>query len=64
MADNAANINTNGQNPKKVTSDGITVEQHSVKDQIEADRYEQASSAARSGPGIRLRKFKHRGPVF
>ena len=64
MADNAANINTNAQGPKKVTSDGISVEQHSAKDQIDADRYEQANNAARSGPGIRQRKFKHRGPVF
>lgn len=64
MADNAANINTNGQGPKKVLSDGVSVEQHSVKDQIEADRYEQANAAAKSGTGIRNRKFRHRGPVF
>lgn len=64
MVDNSTNINTNAQGPKKVTGDQGSVETHSVKDQIEADRYEQANKAAKSGPGMRYRKFRGRGPVF
>lgn len=32
-------ISENAQGPKQVVSDGINVEQHPLKDQIEADKY-------------------------
>jgi hypothetical protein len=56
-------ITENAQGPKKVTGDQGSVEQHSIKDQIDADRYEKANEAAK-GPGIRNRKFRHRGTVW
>lgn len=43
--------------PKRVTSDGQTTEQHSLQDQIEADRYLSSKRAARRGLGIRLVKL-------
>lgn len=64
MTDNASNINDNSQQPKKVTSDGVSAEQHSIADQIAADRYKKSESAVQSGPGIRNRKFRSRGPLF
>lgn len=57
-------ISENAQGPKKVTGDQGSVEQHSIQDQIAADRYEQANEAAKKGPGIRNRKFRHRGTVW
>ena len=35
-----------GEKPRKVTVDGNTVEAHSIKDQIEADRYNRAKKAS------------------
>ena len=63
MADLTPNIESNAQGPKRVTSDGTTVEQHSIKDQIEADRYNKSEAAAKTG-GVRRRKLRHRGTVF
>lgn len=64
MPDNSENINVNAQQPKRVTSDGVSVEQHSIADQIAADQYAKANEAAAKGPGIKYRKFRHRGPVW
>lgn len=47
----------NAQGPKKVESDGTSVEQHSIADQIEADRYLNSKAASRSG-GLGIRMFK------
>lgn len=42
------NINTEAQKPKKVTVDGVVVESHDLKSQIEADRYAKSNAAAAS----------------
>ena len=55
MAD-IVDIETNAKNPKKVSVDGESVEQHSLADQIKADQYLN-NKAATSGQGIRLSKI-------
>ena len=50
--------------PKKVTVDGQTVEQHSLKDLIEADRYCRAQANASSlTAGIRFGKVNNGAAV-
>lgn len=52
----------NASGPKKVTTDAGTVEQHSLGDLIEADRYVKSSEAAKSkGLGIKLTKLSPDG---
>lgn len=56
-------IETNAQAPKRVVSDGVEAEQHSLPDQIAADRYLSNktgidSSASR---GLRMSKIKPGG---
>jgi hypothetical protein len=41
-------IRDNASQPAKASVDGQTVEQHSLKDQIEADRYLASKQAART----------------
>lgn len=44
--------------PKRVSVDGTTAEQHSLAEQIELDRYLESKKAARSKkPGIRTAKL-------
>lgn len=51
IADNAAG-------PAKASVDGQSVEQHTIRDQIEADRYLESKRATRKrGLGIRLFKI-------
>jgi len=51
-------IRDNAAGPKKATGDSGSVEQHSLNDQIAADRYLASKKAARSrGLGIRLTKL-------
>ena len=51
-------IRDNAAGPKKATGDSGSVEQHSLNDQIAADRYLASKQAARSkGLGIRLAKL-------
>lgn len=45
------------QEPKRVTGDQGTVEQHSLAEQIEADKYARSLRSASSGIGIRFRKI-------
>lgn len=47
-------IRENAQGPDKATGDSGSVEQHSLPDQIEADRYLAAKSKSR---GLRFSKF-------
>ena len=55
-------ITSNASGPKRVKSDGIEVEQHNLKDQIEADKHMAAKSAVRTGTlGIIFKKFKASG---
>lgn len=51
-------IEENAQGPAKVTGDSGSVEQHPLKDQIEADRYLASKKAAKAkGAGLRLIKI-------
>ena len=54
MADELAdNIETNAAAPKRATADGVTVEQHSIDDQIKAARFA-ASKAQGANPFKKL----------
>ncbi|MEP0846058.1 MAG: hypothetical protein HRF50_04455 [Phycisphaerae bacterium] len=59
MADDLADsIRTNAQAPRKVEGDEATVEQHSLPDQIAADRYLASKAAAKKTTlGIQFRKI-------
>ena len=51
-------IHENATSPANVTGDQGSVEQHPLKDQIEADRYLASKKAARSkGFGVRFGKL-------
>ena len=68
MADLTDDIEANAEKPRAVTVDGQTVEQQSLKDQIEADKYLNAAAATTgdgnaTGNGYRgLTFFKFRPP--
>jgi len=48
----------NAQGPAKASGDSGSMEQHSLPDQVAADRYLESKKAARSkGLGIRLKKL-------
>ena len=50
-------IRTNAEGPKSASGDAGSIEQHSIPDQIAADRYLASKKAARSkGLGVRLTK--------
>ena len=59
MADSLADvIETNATGPAKASGDSGSMEQHSLPDQIAADRYLESKKAAqRKGFGIRLKKL-------
>jgi len=65
MAENLADaIEENAAGPKKASGDSGSVEQHSLKDQIEADKYLASKQAARAkGLGIKLTKISPGGTV-
>lgn len=44
-------IEDKANEPKRVSVDGTSVEQHSLKDQVELDRYLQSKKAAKKGFG-------------
>jgi hypothetical protein len=51
-------IEQNAQGPKKAQGDAGSIEQHSLPDQIAADRYLAAKRAVRSrGKGLRISKL-------
>lgn len=56
MADLSTNIEQSAQAPAKVSGDAGAVEQHSLQDQIAADKY-LASKAAQNATGIGGIKF-------
>lgn len=57
MADELTDaIKENAQGPAKATGDSGGVEQHDLKDQIEADRYLASKEATKKGLGIRMTK--------
>ena len=59
MAEDLDNtIRENAQGPKRAAGDSGSVEQHSLTEQIEADRYLASKEAAKSkGLGIRMSKL-------
>jgi hypothetical protein len=59
MADDLEqSIRENAQQPAKTSVDSVNVEQHSLADQIEADRYLKSREAMRSKRlGLRLTKI-------
>lgn len=57
-AEGAADLAQNAASPRRAKTDGVEVEQHSLPDQIAADRYLASKKAARSkGLGISLKKL-------
>ena len=51
-------IRQNAQGPAKASGDSGSVEQHSLRDQIEADRYLSSKKAAKTkNAGLRLKKL-------
>ena len=61
MSENDEKLRENMNSPKSAEIDGQKVEQHSLKDQIEADRYLESKKALRRGLGIRITKMKAGG---
>jgi hypothetical protein len=60
MADLSTHIETDAQKAQSVTVDGQTIVRRSIKEQIEADQYLAAKTAAASGNqffGLRMRKI-------
>ncbi len=59
-----AAIKVNATGPKKASSDGVSVEQHDLEDQIEADRYLKSKTVAASGlAGLRRVVVSPPGPI-
>ena len=57
-------IQNNAAGPKKASGDAGSVEQHSVADQIAADKYLESRKAARvKGLGVKLVKISPGGTV-
>ena len=57
MAELSETIKESAGGPKRVTSDGVSVEQHSLAEQIEADKYFESKKATRKkGLGIKISK--------
>ena len=55
-------IEQNATEPKRVRGDSGEVEQHSLKDQIEVDRYLASKKAVQGkGMGVRIGKMKASG---
>ena len=61
-SDTRTAIRDSAEGPRRVRGDEGEVEQHSLKEQIEADRYLDGQTAtARTSLGLRFRKFKPPG---
>lgn len=56
-------IRDNAKGPAKASGDSGSVEQHSLTEQIEADRYLASKEAAKKGLGIRVTKVVPPGAV-
>jgi len=61
MTDIADQIAENALHPKSITVDGESVTEHSLLDQIAADKYAQNRSALRNGTGPVFSKIKPPG---
>ncbi len=56
-------IRENAQGPKRAKGDSGEMEQHDLKDQIEADRYLSSKEAAKKGLGVRRTRVAPPGAV-
>ena len=56
-------IKENAEGPKRARGDSGEVEQHDLKDQIEADRYLSSKEAAKKKLGVRMTKVIPPGAV-
>lgn len=54
-------IRENASGPKKATGDSGSIEQHSLQDQIAADKYLASKEAVKHGIGINLVKISPDG---
>ena len=64
MSDIETAIIENATGPKKASGDAGSVEQHDLKDQIEAEKFTQAQKAAAlPGLGIKMVKIQPGGTV-
>ena len=54
-------IRDNAAGPKRAQSDSVSVEQHSLTEQIEADRYLSSKEAAKKGLGVRMTRVSPPG---
>ncbi len=64
MADDlTSTIRDNAATPAEVSIDGQSVKQHSLRDQIEADRYVSSKQATKNKLGIRITRVSSPGGV-
>ena len=62
MSENLDNtIRENAEGPAEASFDGQSVKQHSLRDQIEADRHLASKKAARKGLGVRRTRVEPPG---
>ncbi len=61
MSKNEETLTSLGQQPKSAEVDGQKVEQHSLTEQIELDRYLESKKAVRSGHGFKITKMSSSG---
>lgn len=63
MAEDLTNtIQDNASGPRRATGDSGSVEQHAIKDQIDADRYlESKKTTRKKGLGVKLVKLSPSG---
>ena len=59
MADDLKDtIKTNASGPKQASADGVSTQQHSLKDQIEADKYLAGKTAVSTNPARGFTRVK------
>ncbi len=64
MTEDIDTIRDNASGPKRASGDSGSVEQHSLSEQIAADKYLESKKASRSqGLGIKLAKISPGGTV-
>ena len=62
MSDDLENtIRDNASGPKRARGDSTEVEQHSLAEQVEADRYLSSKQAMKKGRGFRMTKLSPPG---
>jgi len=63
MADNSETIKDNSQTPRRASGDSGSVEQHSIPDQIAADKYAESKAASRARHMLRMGKISPGGAI-